>query len=71
MGFSRQEQWSGMPGSPPGHLPDGWKGVTGIEPATCLLHLQAGSLLLVPPQKPTELIYTTVKIKTQERRKGK
>ena len=29
MGFSRQEYWSGLPGTPPGYLPD-----PGIEPVS-------------------------------------
>ena len=34
MGFSRQEDWSGLPCPPPGHLPD-----SGIESTSqCLLH---------------------------------
>ena len=49
MGFSRQEYWSGLPRPPPGDLPK-----PGIKPALCLLHWQAGSLLLVPPGKPQE-----------------
>ena len=45
MGFSRQEQWSGMLCPPPGDLPG-----PGIEPAslTRLLHRQVSSL----PGKP-------------------
>ena len=31
MGFSRQEHWSGLPGPPPGHLPD-----PGIEPTSLM-----------------------------------
>ena len=48
MEFSRQEYWSGLPGPPPGDLPD-----QGLNP--CLLglrHWQAGSLPLVPPGEP-------------------
>ena len=45
MGFSRQEDQSGLSCSPPGDLPD-----TGIEPTSLKsLHWQAGSLPLVPP----------------------
>ena len=49
MGFSRQEYWSGLPGPPPGDLPD-----PGIEPVPNLglLYWQAGSLQLAPPGKP-------------------
>ena len=39
MGFSRQEYWSGLPFSTPGHLPD-----SGIEPVSPAWH--ADSLLL-------------------------
>ena len=39
IGFSSQENWSGLPCPPPGDLPD-------------LLHWQAGSLPLAPPGKP-------------------
>ena len=46
MGFSRQEYWSGLPCTPPGDLPD-------PNPCLlCLLHGQAGSLLLALPGKP-------------------
>ena len=45
MGFSRQEYWSELPFPSPGDLPD-----PGIEICvSCLLHRQAGSLLLAPP----------------------
>ena len=46
MGFSRQEYWSGLPCPLPGDLP-----YPGIEPVS-LLHCRAGSLPLVPPDKP-------------------
>ena len=47
MGFSRQEYWSGLPCPPPGDAPD-----PGTDSClSCLLHWQAGSLLLVPPGK--------------------
>ena len=53
MGFSRQEYWSGLPCPPSGDLPN-----PGIEPALAgLLHWQAGSLPLVPPEKPYIYIY--------------
>ena len=48
MGFSRQEYQSGLSCPPPGGLPD-----LGIEDTLYLLHLQAGSLLLVSPGKPS------------------
>ena len=48
MGFSSQQYWSGLSGPPPGDLPN-----PGIEPVPlCLLHWQAGSLLLAPTGKP-------------------
>ena len=48
MGFSRQEYWSGLPYPTLRDLP-----YPGIElHLLCLLHWQAGSLLLVPPGKP-------------------
>ena len=47
MGFSRQEYWSGLPFSPPGHLPQ-----RGIEP-TCPA-LAGGCFTSEPPGKPTE-----------------
>ena len=37
MGFSRQECWSGLPCSPPGHLPD-----PGIEPSSLMSPAMAG-----------------------------
>ena len=47
MGFSRQEYWSGLPGPPPGDLPN-----PGIEPTSLMsLPLKAGSLPLVPAGK--------------------
>ena len=48
-GFSRQEYWSGLPCPPPGDLPDQGSNLCLL----CLLHWQAGSLLLAPPGKPT------------------
>ena len=49
MEFSRQEYWSGLPCTPPGHLPD-----PGIEPVslTSNLNWQAGSLPPAPSGKP-------------------
>ena len=44
MGFSRQEYWSGLLCTPPRDLPE-----AGIE---YLLHWQAGSSPLAPPEKP-------------------
>ena len=37
MGFSRQENWSGLPCCPPGDLPD-----PGIEPASLMSAVLAG-----------------------------
>ena len=45
MGFSRQEDWSGLPFPSPGDLPD-----PGIEPRSSTL--QVDSLLSEPPEKP-------------------
>ena len=47
-GFSRQEYWSGLPGPPPGELPD-----PGIEPTSLMSPAfpQVGSLRLAPPGK--------------------
>ena len=45
VGFSRQENWSGLLSPPPGDLPN-----PGTEPASLsLLHWQVGSLPLAPP----------------------
>ena len=48
LGFSRQDNWSGLPCPPPGYLPD-----PGNIPASLLslLHYQEGILPLVPPEK--------------------
>ena len=45
MGFSRKRYQSGLPFPPPGDLPNPRVESTSL----CLLHWQAGSLLLVPP----------------------
>ena len=45
MGFSRQEHWNGLPGPPPGDLPN-----PGIEPESPAL--QAGSLPAELPGNP-------------------
>ena len=48
MAFSRQEDWSGLPFSPPGDLPD-----TGIEPASPIAPELAGRFFTPePPGKP-------------------
>ena len=49
LGFSRREYWNESPSCPPGNL-----SVPGIKPASlCLLHWQADSLPLAPPEKPS------------------
>ena len=48
MGFSRQEYWSGLPCPPPGALLTQGSN----HHLLCLLHWQAGSLTLAPPEKP-------------------
>ena len=53
MQFSMHRYWSGLPFLPPGDLPNpGWN-----PSLFCLLHWQAGSLLPVPPGKPSS-VYT-------------
>ena len=48
MGFSRQEYWSGLPGSPPGDLPD-----PEIEPESPMSPALAGRFFTnLPPGKP-------------------
>ena len=48
MGFSRREYWSELPSPPPRDLSK-----PGSNPhLLCLLHWQAGSLPLAPPEKP-------------------
>ena len=50
MGFSRQENWSGLQCSTPGNLPD-----PGIEPVSLTsAALAGGSLPLAPPGKPIQ-----------------
>ena len=51
MGFSKQECWSGLPCPSPGDLPD-----PGIEPRSPAL--EADSLPLAPPGKPTYFIHS-------------
>ena len=56
VGFSKQEYWSGLPFPSPGNLPD-----PGIEPAAPETPaLQADSLPIEPPGKPSNAIYVTV-----------
>ena len=53
MEFLRQNYWSGLPFAFPGHLSD-----PGIEPSLLhLLHWQADSLPLVPPEK-SSIVHT-------------
>ena len=47
MGFSRQKYWSGLPCPPPGALQTQGSN----HHLLCLLHWQAGSLTLAPPEK--------------------
>ena len=52
MGFSKQEYWSGLPFPLPGDLPN-----PGIKPTSlCLLHWQAGSVPVAPPEKTITVI---------------
>ena len=52
MGFSRQEYWSRLPCPPPGDLLD-----PQIKPVSLsLLHWQTGSLPLVPPGRPAQVV---------------
>ena len=48
MGFFRQEYWSGLPCPSPGIIPTQGLSLSLL----CLLHWQAGSLLLASPEKP-------------------
>ena len=50
MGFSRQDNWSGLPCPPPGNLPD-----PGMEPGSP--YWQANSLPSEPPGKPYKECY--------------
>ena len=48
MGFSRQKYWSGLPFSPPGHLPN-----PGVEPMSPACFALAGGFFTTePPRKP-------------------
>ena len=47
-GLSRQEHWSGLPGPPPGDLPN--PGITPTVPMSPAL--ASGPLPLAPPRKP-------------------
>ena len=55
MGFSRQENWSGLPFPPPGDLPD-----PGIEPGSPAL--QADASLSEPPGKPIILFFCSISV---------
>jgi len=55
--FSRQEYWSGLPGSPPGDLSN-----PGIEPTSLTSPALAGRVLyLAPHGKPQEIYYNQSK----------
>ena len=56
MGFSRQEYWSGLPFSSPGHLPN-----PGIEPRSPTL--QTSALTSEPPGKPNTESETSLNFK--------
>ena len=48
-GLSRQERWSGLPGPPPGELPD-----SGIKPTSLVSPALAGSFFIfAPPGRPS------------------
>ena len=53
MGFSRQENWSGLPFPFPGDRPD-----PGIEPES--LAFQADSLVSEPPGKPGGVLFSVL-----------
>ena len=57
MGFSRQEQWSGLTFPSLEDLPD-----PGIDP--CLLHVQANSLLVSPPESMRVYLHVCVCVYT-------
>ena len=51
MGFSRQEYWGGLPGPPPGDLPD-----PGIKPTSPASPVSAGRYFTSkPPEKPLDI----------------
>ena len=52
MGFSRQEDWSGLPCPPPGSFPTQGSDLS----LSCLLHWQASSLPLAPLERWTRLL---------------
>ena len=53
MGFSRQEYWSGLPGPPPGNLPN-----PGIELLSACIYCFAGGFFPTePPGKPAEYLF--------------
>ena len=51
MGFFRQEDWSGLPGPPPGDLPD-----PGIEPASLKSPALAGGFFTTSAAKLVSLV---------------
>ena len=57
LGLPRQEYWSGLPFPSPAYLPTGGSN-PGIKPTSLLplLNWQAGSLPLVPPGKPSDVL---------------
>ena len=57
MGLSKQEYWSGLPFPSLEDLPD-----PGIDP--CLLHVQANSLLVSPPESMRVYLHVCVCVYT-------
>ena len=51
MGFSRQDYWSGLSGSPPGNLPN-----PGIEPKSLMSPALAGGFFTTSATRVTQLI---------------
>ena len=59
MGFSRQEYLSGFPFLSPGDIPN-----PGIKPTSLKSPARVGSLLLLPPGKPLNVVHYINRIKT-------
>ena len=57
MGFSSQEYWNGLPCLPPWDLPDPGIEPWILDPVSCLLYWQVGSLPLAQPGKPSLLSF--------------
>ena len=57
MGFSSQEYWNGLPCLPPWDLPDPGIEPWILDPVSCLLCWQVGSLPLAQPGKPSLLSF--------------